>query len=167
MPLSAVSKMNIDVNERGKRALALFDEGYNCAQAVFCAFDDLMGIDRGTALKLSSSMGGGMGRLREVCGAVSGMFLVAGALYGCSDLKNAKEKSDHYKRIRTLANRFCELHPSIVCRDILGANAQKGGEPAVRDEKYKHERPCYGCVEDAARILAAMIAEDGAFDPEA
>lgn len=159
--------MTIDVNERGKQALALFNDGCNCAQAVFCAFDDLIGIDRETALKLSSSMGGGMGRLREVCGAVSGMFLVIGALYGNSDLEDQKAKSDHYKRIRTLAARFSELHPSIVCRDILGAEAQKGGEPAVRDAKYKHERPCYACVEDAARLTAMMIAEDGAFDPEA
>ncbi len=159
--------MKIDVNERGKLALDLFNDGCNCAQAVFCAFDDLMGIDRETALRLSSSMGGGMGRLREVCGAVSGMFLVAGVLYGYSDLEDAKSKSDHYKRIRTLANRFIELHPSIICRDILGAEAEKGGEPAVRDAKYKHERPCYACVEDAARLMAEMIAEDGAFDPEA
>ena len=159
--------MKIDVNERGKRALALFNDGCNCAQAVFCAFDDLMGLERSLALKLSSSMGGGMGRLREVCGAVSGMFLVAGTLYGYSDLEDQKAKSDHYKRIRTLAARFSELHPSIVCRDILGAEAQKGGEPAVRDAKYKHERPCYACVEDAARLIAQMIAEDGAFDIEA
>ncbi|MBQ4054634.1 MAG: C_GCAxxG_C_C family protein [Clostridia bacterium] len=159
--------MKIDVNERGRQALALFNDGCNCAQAVFCAFDDLMGIDRETALRLSSSMGGGMGRLREVCGAVSGMFLVAGVLYGYSDLEDSKAKSAHYKRIRTLAARFNELHPSIVCRDILGAEAQKGGEPAVRDAKYKHERPCYACVEDAARLTAQMIAEDGAFDPEA
>ena len=159
--------MTIDVNERGKRALVLFNDGCNCAQAVFCAFDDLMGIERETALKLSSSMGGGMGRLREVCGAVSGMFLVAGVLYGYSDLEDSKAKSDHYKRIRTLAARFNELYPSIVCRDILGAEAEKGGEPAVRDSKYKHERPCYFCVEDAARLTAQMIAEGGAFDSEA
>ncbi len=159
--------MKIDVNERGKLALDLFNDGCNCAQAVFCAFDDLMGIDRETALKLSSSMGGGMGRLREVCGAVSGMFLVAGVLYGYSDLEDSGAKSGHYKRIRTLAARFNELHPSIICRDILGAEAEKGGEPAVRDAKYKHERPCYACVEDAARLMAQMIAEDGAFDPEA
>ena len=121
-------EINIETSVYAQKAMELFKEGFNCSQSVFLAFADMYEMDYKTVLRLSSSFGGGMGRLREVCGAVSGMFLVAGVLYGYSDLEDSKAKSAHYKRIRTLAARFNELHPSIVCRDILGAEAQKGGQ---------------------------------------
>ena len=92
--------------DHSKKAGELFQEGYNCAQAVFLAFEDLYDIDHETALKLSSSFGGGMGRMREVCGAVSGMFMVAGVLYGYDDPKAQTEKADHYKRIQELAEEY-------------------------------------------------------------
>ena len=107
---------------RGQRAQGLFLQGYNCTQAVVLAFDDLLGMDWDALARLSSSFGGGMGRLREVCGAVSGMFLVAGILYGY-DVPGAEGqelKAAHYKRIQQLAKAYQDVNGSIVCRELLG-----------------------------------------------
>ena len=89
--------MILENSAYAQKAMTLFKEGYNCAQAVFLAFEDLYQIDRKTAIRLSSSFGGGMGRLREVCGAVSGMFMVTGILYGYDDMEDAKAKAEQYK----------------------------------------------------------------------
>ena len=115
---------------RRERAMALFEEGYNCAQSVFLAFSDLHGMDTHTAAVLSSSFGGGMGRLREVCGAVSGMFLTAGILYGYDDPGAREEKAVHYARIQELAKAFEEKNGSIVCRELLGLSVKRE-EPSI------------------------------------
>lgn len=143
---------------RREKAMQLFEEGYNCAQAVFLAFEDLHGIDRKTAAKLSSSFGGGMGRLREVCGAVSGMFMTAGVLYGYDDPKASTEKSDHYSRIQELAKAFEEKNGSIVCRELLGLEVKREVPvPEARTVEYYKKRPCKELVGDAAEILEAYI----------
>ncbi|MFA9465917.1 MAG: C-GCAxxG-C-C family protein [Velocimicrobium sp.] len=145
-----------------KRAKELFHEGYNCAQSVFLSFADLYDIDEETAIKLSSSFGGGMGRLREVCGAVSGMFMVAGTLYGYSDPKASVEKGKHYERIQALAKEFQEANGSIICRDLLGL--EKGSDtpkPEERTEEYYKRRPCEELVGMAAAILAQYIEKEG------
>ena len=110
---------------RREKAEALFVEGYNCAQAVAIAFEDAHGIDRDTLAKLSSSFGGGMGRLREVCGCVSGMFMVAGLLYGYEDPKAKEEKAEHYERIQKLAADFTDENGSIICRELFGLTENK------------------------------------------
>ena len=107
-----------------ERATALFQEGYNCAQAVFCAFADVTGLDLETSARLASSFGGGLGRLREVCGAVSGAAMVLGMAEGYADPKDAQAKKDHYARVRDFAARFREANGSIVCRELLA-----GGDP--------------------------------------
>ena len=143
---------------RREKAMQLFEEGYNCAQSVFLAFEDLHGIDRKTAAKLSSSFGGGMGRLREVCGAVSGMFMTAGVLYGYDDPKASTEKSEHYGRIQELAKAFEEKNGSIVCRELLGLEVKRETPvPEVRTAEYYKKRPCKELVGDAAEILEAYI----------
>ena len=144
--------------DREKRAEELFLEGYNCAQSVFLAFEDLYDIDHDTALKLSSSFGAGMGRLREVCGTVSGMFLVAGVLYGYDKPDAQLEKTEHYKRIQELASHFREENGSIICRELLGLK-QGWDEPVpeLRTAEYYKKRPCVKMVGDAARILEAYI----------
>lgn len=143
---------------RREKAMQLFEEGYNCAQAVFLAFEDLHGIDRKTAAKLSSSFGGGMGRLREVCGAVSGMFMTAGVLYGYDDPKASTEKSEHYSRIQELAKAFEEKNGSIVCRELLGLEVKREVPvPEARTVEYYKKRPCKELVGDAAEILEAYI----------
>lgn len=141
-----------------EKARNYFLEGYNCSQAVFLAFSDLTGMDEKTALLISSSFGGGMGRLREVCGAVSGMFMTAGILYGYIDPKAGNEKTEHYKRIQELAAAFKERNGSIVCRDILGKIAEdKSFIPSERTAEYYKTRPCAKMVEDASEVLDEYI----------
>lgn len=140
------------------RAEALFMEGYNCAQAVFGAIAPEYGIDFETAMKLSSSMGGGMGRMREVCGACSGLFMAAGLSNGYSSPKDNAAKAAHYEFIRKLAEEFKAVHGSIICREILGKQSEVGGNPAARTSEYYAKRPCALCVRTAAEIFEREIA---------
>ena len=145
---------------RGEKAEALFLEGYNCAQAVVIAFEDIHGLDRATAAKLASSFGGGMARLREVCGSVSGMFMVAGLLYGYDDPKAKDEKAEHYARIQKLAADFTAENGSIVCRELLGLNEKKQvPTPEERTAEYYKKRPCKTLIGMAAEIMDAYIKE--------
>ena len=140
-------------------ARALFLEGYNCAQSVAGAFADLLPIPFETVVSLASSFGGGMGRMREVCGAVSGMFLVAGFLYGYDDPKDRSAKTEHYARIQQLAAQFREEFGSIVCRELLGKEGEdRSHVPSARTEAYYKKRPCADLVAAAAEILAEYIA---------
>ena len=144
-----------------EKAKAFFKEGYNCAQAVSLAFADDLKIDRNTVIKLTSSFGGGMGRLREVCGAVSGMFMVAGMFWGYTDPDNNRAKTEHYRRIQKLAGQFKEIHGSIICRDLLGLTEKSDSFiPESRTVNYYKKRPCVQLVGDAARILEEMIRQD-------
>ena len=143
---------------RREAAMANFMKGYNCSQSIVLAFADMFDMDEATLSKLSSSFGGGMGRLREVCGSVSGMFMVAGLLYGYEGPETGQVKADHYARIQELAHRFEEQHGSIVCRELLGL--QKGedlGEPSVRTEEYYQSRPCIGACRTAAAIAEKYL----------
>ena len=143
------------------RAKDLFKAGYNCAQSVFCAFCDETGIDFNEAAKLSSSFGGGLGRLREVCGAVSGMCLAAGALYGYDSPISGAKKAEHYKRIQQLANSFKELNGSIICRELLGKEANSTSPtPEKRTDEYYKKRPCIRIVGQCAKILEDYIIEN-------
>lgn len=145
---------------RKEKAEALFLEGYNCAQAVAIAFEDLHGVNRETIGKLSSSFGGGMGRLREVCGGVSGMFMVAGLLYGYDDPKAKEEKTEHYTRIQKLAEDFSKENGSIVCRELLGLTEKKQEPtPEERTAEYYKKRPCKELVGMAAEIMDNYIKE--------
>ena len=142
------------------KALTLFNSGYNCAQAVFLAFSDVTGIDEELGLKLSSSFGGGMGKLREVCGACTGAFAVAGALWGYTDVNDNNAKSEHYKLIRRIADEFKEKNETIICRELLVGIANTGGnDPAARNAEYYMTRPCGRFVMDAAEILDKIIKE--------
>lgn len=137
---------------KAELAQKYFKDGYNCAQAVVLAFCDELNMDEETALKLASSFGGGIGRLREVCGAVSGMCMVLGAKYGYSDPKATDEKMNHYKLIQDLAGEFEKKNGSIICKVLLGT--EKGSYvPEKRTEEYYKKRPCDELVYDAASIL--------------
>src|SRR5574344_1186871 len=140
---------NID---KDKLAKELFENGYNCSQSVFCAFCEDFGIDFETGLKLSSSFGGGMGKLREVCGAVSAMFMIAGLKYGYISPNDIELKTKHYKLIQDLAEQFKEKNNSIICRELLGITTD-GFTPQKRDENYYKTRPCVKFVKDAANII--------------
>ncbi|EKQ52822.1 MULTISPECIES: C-GCAxxG-C-C family protein [unclassified Clostridium] len=146
------------MNNIRERAMDLFKQGYNCSQSVFGALCEECNIDFETALKLSSSFGGGMGRLREVCGAVSGMFMVAGMKYGYSDPKDSLSKAKHYKKIQELAEQFEEKNGSIVCRELLGLSNKKDNYiPEERTTEYYKKRPCSEIVGDAAEIIYEFI----------
>ena len=136
--------------------------GYSCAQAVVKAFADVTGFDGEVAMRLCSSFGGGMGRLREVCGAVSGMFIVEGLLEGYFDPTEQDaqaQKAAHYARIQELARRFKERNASIVCREILGARASTNPTPEARTSEYYKTRPCAKMCGDAAEILESFLIE--------
>lgn len=151
----------IDPEYYEQKAMQLFAEGYNCSQAVVGAFEDLTKLDLQTSLRLASSFGGGMGRMREVCGAVSGMFIVAGILYGYSDPTNASAKTNHYKLIQDLAKLFSDENSSIICRELLtGVKTSEGHTPEARTEGYYKKRPCKDLVGFAAKILAEYIAKN-------
>lgn len=150
----------MDCQERRELAVNLFKEGYNCTQAVFLAFEDLHHFERGLAARLSSSFGGGMGRLREVCGTVSGMFLTAGVLYGYDEPKALDKKSEHYARIQELAREFEKRNGSIICRELLGLEVKREAPmPEVRTAEYYKKRPCPELAGDAAEILQRYIDE--------
>ncbi len=147
---------------RRELAESNFIAGYSCAQAVVKAFADVTDFDGEQAMRLCSSFGGGMGRLREVCGAVSGMFIVEGLLEGYFDptAENAQlQKAEHYKRIQELARRFKERNTSIICREILGARATTNPTPDERTPEYYKTRPCARMCGDAAEILEAFLKE--------
>ena len=139
-----------------ERAVELFVEGYNCAQAVAAAFGDLTGLDEKTAARMASCFGGGMGRMREVCGAVSGMLMVAGVLYGYDDPKATKEKRELYAQVQAMAGQFREELGSIVCRDLL-KNPPSDPNPTPRTEQFYKDRPCARMVATAARIMDEFI----------
>ena len=140
-------------------AADLFLKDCNCAQAVLVAFEDVTGMDRTLAAKLSSSFGGGMGRMREVCGAVSGMLMVAGILYGYEDPGEGDcHKKAHYELVQELAGKFRAEVGSIICRDILD-NPPSDPTPSPRTAEYYATRPCARMVMTAAKILDEYIAE--------
>ena len=137
-------------------AVQAFLDGYNCAQAVAVAFSDLTGLDKDLSARLASPFGGGMGRMREVCGAVSGMLLVAGLLYGYDDPKATTEKRELYAQVQAMAGQFREELGSIVCRDLL-KNPPSDPNPTPRTEQFYKDRPCARMVATAARILDEFI----------
>lgn len=145
--------------DHSQRAYELFMEGCNCSQSVFAAFSDVTGIDREFALRLSSSFGGGMGRLREVCGAFSGLLMVMGAVYGYSDVSDPYLKSEHYRLVQKLAARFKEETGSLICRDHLGLSGASEPESPVRTEDFYKTRPCAKLIMTAARIADEYISE--------
>lgn len=136
----------------------LFKEGYNCSQAVLLAFAEECGLDEKTAAAVASSFGGGMGRLREVCGTVSGMFLAAGILYGYTEPKDYEGKKEHYARIQELAHTFKEKNGSIICRELLGLkDASLSPVPEKRTDEYYKKRPCMELAGYAAGILSEYM----------
>lgn len=143
---------------RSEKAKELFVNGCNCSQAVVLAFSDLLDCDEKTLAKLSSSFGGGIGRLREVCGAVSGMAIVAGLLYGFEAGETGQEKAAHYERIQALAHAFEEENGSIICRELRGLSIKHDKPtPAPRTKEFYATRPCGELVACAAEILDNYI----------
>lgn len=143
---------------RADRAEELFRQGYNCGQSVFAAFADVLGMTVEEAAKIASPFGAGFGKLREVCGAVSGMTLVAGYLKGYSDPVDYESKKEVYALIRKMCAEFEDRQGSIICRELLGLKkGEDTAEPAVRTEEYYRSRPCIGACRTAAEIVEREI----------
>ena len=133
------------------KARELFKSGYNCSQSVFCSFCEDAGMDLEQGLKLSSSFGGGMGKLREVCGAVTGMFMIAGLKCGYASNSDDEAKTKHYKLIQSLADRFKQKFGTIICRELLNIKSD-GHVPSKRTEEYYKTRPCEEFIAFAVNI---------------
>lgn len=146
------------MTDHGALAEDNFRKGYNCAQSVVLAFGDLTGLDDDTAARLSSSFGGGLGRMREVCGAVSGAAIVLGLLRGYSYPDDSEAKKAHYHLVQEFARRFKEENGSIICRELLSGTAVKGGgDPEARTTEYYQKRPCPMLCRQAAQIIEELI----------
>ena len=137
---------------RKEKAREYFLRGYNCAQSVAAAFADLTGLDETTVLKMASSFGGGVGHMKEVCGVISGMALIAGLLYGDIDPADKATKDAHYERVQSFANEFKDRFGSLICRGLLERNEQNPSS----DEPYA-SKPCLIYVENAAEIFDGWL----------
>ena len=138
-----------------------FKQGYNCAQAVALTFIDVLKIDKETAVKLISGFGGGFGRMREVCGAVSGMVFVLSSVIGYCDAGDNVKKMELYKNVQLLMNKFKEKNGSFICRELIGDEAQKiTFVPEQRTEAYYKKRPCESLVGDACEILENFLKDN-------
>ena len=144
--------------ERAERAKAFFNEGYNCAQSVAMAYADIANLDEKMVATITASFGGGMGRLREVCGAVSGMAFVASFLSPCHTADNAEAKKANYALVQLFAEQFRQQNGNIVCRSLLGLDRPKDEPtPSPRTTEYYQKRPCAEYVYDAALIVGKYL----------
>ncbi|MBE6555949.1 MAG: C_GCAxxG_C_C family protein [Ruminococcaceae bacterium] len=145
---------------RRDQAIAFFKEGYNCAQAVFLAFCDLTGIEKDAAARMASPFGGGFGRQREVCGAVSGMCLTLGTLFGYDAPGDDVQKAALYRDVQELCAEFrSRCGGSMICRELLGEiGNDMAPKPDARTADYYKKRPCAELVGEAADILESYIA---------
>lgn len=145
---------------RKEKAMQSFLEGYNCSQCMILAFADLLTIDVDMALKIASPFGGGMGRLREVCGSVSGMFMILGYMKGYNEAEDYDGKKELYEHVQELARRYEEANGSIICRELLGLTVQREeAVPEKRSEEYYKKRPCAEKIGSAAEILEKYLQE--------
>ena len=146
---------NEEIDVRVEKAKTLFKQGFNCSQSVFAACADLYGIeDEALALRLSASFGGGIGRMRQTCGAACGMFMLAGLENGSAVVGDAEGKMQNYALVQEFAEKFQQENGSLICAELLGI-APKPQEPTpeARTEEYYKKRPCAEMVASAVRIF--------------
>lgn len=150
---------SFNIEDRVYLATELFGEGYNCAQSVFLAYADVFDLEMDLAKSLSVSFGGGIGRMREVCGTVSAMAMLAGLKYPVSDQKDMEARKQNYGIVQLMAELFKNKHQSLICRNLLpaAAAAKKDPAPSERTAEYYQKRPCVRYVADAARIAGQML----------
>ncbi len=143
------------MSKYSERAVKLFLEGKNCSQAVFVAFATELGMSEELALAVSIGLGGGVGRMREVCGAVSGSAMVVGLKYP------ELSKAEVYEKVRLIADEFKKTNPSIVCKELLGLSKPESSSiPEERTAEYYQKRPCVKIVEDAAKATERILFDE-------
>ncbi len=153
--------MEIQIEERAAKAEALFRQGYNCTQSVCLAFADVYGMDEATLARLATAFGGGIGRMRQTCGAACGMFILAGLERGYAEAPNPTAKADCYALVQDLAAKFKErCGGTMICADMLGLprDGKIQPQPEERTAEYYKKRPCPKIIADAARIYAEFLA---------
>ena len=150
---------NQEIEQRVERAKTLFRQGFNCSQSVFAACADLYGIeDQALALRLSASFGGGIGRMRQTCGAACGMFMLAGLENGSAVEGDAEGKKQNYALVQELAFRVQSENGSLICSELLGiAPKPQDPQPEARTEAYYQKRPCIEMVATAVRIFLTHL----------
>lgn len=137
-------------------ASKLFRGGANCAQSVFAAFSEDLGIEKDYALMISSPFGGGMGRMREVCGAVSGMLMVLAHKEGYAR-HDDEAKAHLYARVQSLMKAFSHEKGTYLCRELLATAGPEQPIPAKRDDAYYASRPCESCIKFAAKLVEEYV----------
>ena len=143
-----------DIEVRVARAKELFHQGFNCSQSVFAACADIYGVDEQTALRIAASFGGGIGRMRQTCGAACGMFILAGLENGSATPGDAEGKKQNYTLVQDLAAKFKQENGSLICAELLGiAPKPQNPTPEARTEEYYQKRPCAEMVASAVRIF--------------
>ena len=149
-----------EIDKRVEKAIALFKQGFNCSQAVCAACADLYGMDEEVALRVAASFGGGIGRMRQTCGAACGMFLLAGLEKGSAVAGDAEGKKQNYALVQSLAEKFKQENGSLICSELLGI-APKPQDPApeARTEAYYRKRPCVEMVASAVRIYLGSLTD--------
>lgn len=147
------------MEERVNLAVSLFKEGFNCSQSVVAAYADLYGFTREQALKMSASFGGGIGRMRQTCGAACGLFMLAGLETGCTEGHNREGKEANYILVQELAEEFRKRNGSLICSQLLGLDkdAATPATPEARTNEYYKKRPCVKMVEEAAKIWGEYL----------
>ena len=150
-------------NERIEKAVELFKEGFNCSQSVVAAFADKYGFTREQALRMSASFGGGIGRMRETCGAACGLFILAGLETGSTEGADSKGKAANYALVQELAEEFKQRNGALRCADLLGLSKKEPivSTPEARTNQYYAKRPCVKMVEEAARIWCEYLEKQG------
>lgn len=146
-------------NDRIDKAVALFKEGFNCSQSVVAAFADMYGFTHEQALRMSASFGGGIGRMRETCGAACGLFLLAGLETGATEGSDREGKAANYALVQELAEEFKKRNGALRCADLLGLSKTEPvvSTPEARTSQYYAKRPCSKMVEEAARIWCEYL----------
>ena len=147
------------MSERADKAKALFFEGYNCSQSVLGAFADIYNLDMETAMRISDGFGGGMGRMRLTCGAVSAMAMLAGLELSSGKPKDTANRTDVYAKVKEMADAFQKKNGSVICRELLGnvLPADNSSRPEERTAEYYKKRPCHECVYDCACIIEEYL----------
>ena len=143
------------MEDRIQKAVELFKSGYNCSQSVVAAFADMYGFTQEQALRMGASFGGGIGRMRETCGAACGMFLVAGLETGATEATDREGKAANYAVVQELAAEFKKRNGSLICGELLGL--KKKDPVSTRTAQYYSKRPCAKMVEEAARIWSEYL----------
>jgi len=149
-----------EIEQKKEDAVKFFENGYNCAQSVLLAYAGHYGLEELTAKKVASSFGGGMGRMREVCGAVSGMLMVIGLEFPYTDTSDKVSKNGNYKVVQDSMNEFKSMMGSYICADLLSLKREaQSPESSERDTNFYKTRPCNACVALAAEIAGRKISE--------